>query len=52
MRKVIYIFYKPDRFHNEPLLYKAVCSSTTIGAYIKALWLTRFKWKIYKYVLE
>lgn len=48
MKYIIYIHNK----HPIKLYKNAYSANTKIGAWIKALWATKFNWKYYRYLLE
>lgn len=53
MRHTIYVIYKYPSFVDSGYLYRGSYSARTIvGAYLKALWATRFEWQYYIYRLE
>lgn len=53
MRKVVSVTYKYIPLCTHTPLYRGFyCSQTVVGAWIKALWATRFQWNYFNYTLE
>lgn len=50
MKYAVYVTYKYPTYNN---CYRGIyCSSTKLGAYIKAFWNTKFNWQYFNYVME
>lgn len=50
MKKVVYVWERYS--HSTHKLYNVYTASTKIGALLKALWYTRFKWGYFIYQFE
>ena len=53
MKYIVYVFYKYPYFVNKGIIFKdSYAARTKIGAWIKALWDTKFTWSFYNYYLD